>query len=42
MSATIIPNGTMSRTLAATLKDEELTDPAHSLETLAWRLFHEE
>ena len=25
-----------------TLKDEELTDPAHSLETLAWRLFHEE
>lgn len=31
-----------SRTIAATLKDEELTDAAASLETLAWRLFHEE
>ncbi|HMO75824.1 MAG TPA: Hsp33 family molecular chaperone HslO, partial [Sphingopyxis sp.] len=29
-------------TIAATLKGEELTDPATSLETLAWRLFHEE
>lgn len=31
-----------ARTLAATLSDAELTDPALSLETLAWRLFHEE
>jgi molecular chaperone Hsp33 len=31
-----------ARTIAATLKDEELTDPATSLETLAWRLFHED
>ena len=30
------------KTIAATLKDEELTDPATSLETLAWRLFHED
>ena len=28
--------------LAGTVKDEELTNPALSLETLAWRLFHEE
>ena len=27
---------------AETLKAEELTDPATSLETLAWRLFHED
>lgn len=31
-----------ARTIAETLKEDELTDPAHSLETLAWRLFHED
>ncbi|MGQ2934610.1 MAG: Hsp33 family molecular chaperone HslO [Sphingopyxis sp.] len=31
-----------AKTIAVTLKDEELTDPATSLETLAWRLFHED
>lgn len=36
------PEWEHARTIAATLKDEELTDPAHSLETLAWRLFHED
>lgn len=36
------PEWDHARTIAATLKDEELTDPAHSLETLAWRLFHED
>src|SRR3546814_779999 len=30
------------KAIASTLKDEELTDPATSLETLAWRLFHED
>lgn len=30
------------RTIATTLKDDELTDPASSLETLTWRLFHED
>lgn len=36
------PQWDHARTIAATLKDGELTDPATSLETLAWRLFHEE
>lgn len=36
------PEWEHARTIAATLKDDELTDPAHSLETLAWRLFHED
>lgn len=36
------PEWEHARTIAATLKDEELTDPAHSLESLAWRLFHED
>lgn len=36
------PEWDHARTIAATLKDAELTDPAISLETLAWRLFHEE
>ncbi len=36
------PEWDHARTIAATLKPEELTDPAHSLETLAWRLFHED
>lgn len=36
------PEWDHARTIAATLKDEELTDPATSLETLAWRLFHED
>ncbi len=36
------PEWEHARTIAATLKPEELTDPAHSLETLAWRLFHED
>lgn len=36
------PEWEHARTIAATLKDEELTDPATSLETLAWRLFHED
>ncbi|MBA3941680.1 MAG: molecular chaperone Hsp33 [Sphingopyxis sp.] len=36
------PEWEHARTIAATLKAEELTDPAHSLETLAWRLFHED
>lgn len=36
------PEWEHARTIAATLKDAELTDPAHSLETLAWRLFHED
>lgn len=36
------PEWEHARTIAATLKDEELTDAAASLETLAWRLFHEE
>lgn len=36
------PEWDHARTIAATLKDEELTDPAHSLQTLAWRLFHED
>ncbi|SKB67372.1 Hsp33 family molecular chaperone HslO [Sphingopyxis flava] len=36
------PDWDHARTIAETLKAEELTDPATSLETLAWRLFHEE
>lgn len=36
------PEWDHARTIAMTLKDEELTDPVHSLETLAWRLFHED
>jgi len=36
------PEWAHARTIAETLKGEELTDPATSLETLAWRLFHEE
>ena len=36
------PEWEHARTIAMTLKPEELTDPAHSLETLAWRLFHED
>lgn len=36
------PEWEHAKTIAATLKDEELTDPATSLETLAWRLFHED
>jgi molecular chaperone Hsp33 len=36
------PEWAHAETIAATLKDEELTDPATSLETLAWRLFHED
>ena len=36
------PEWDHAHTIASTLKDEELTDPAHSLETLAWRLFHED
>src|SRR3546814_11898676 len=36
------PEWAHARTIAETLKPEELTDPATSLETLAWRLFHEE
>ncbi len=36
------PEWDHARTIAETLKAEELTDPATSLETLAWRLFHEE
>lgn len=36
------PEWDHARTIAATLKDAELTDPAISLETLAWRLFHED
>lgn len=37
-----LPEWEHAKTIAATLKDEELTDPATSLETLAWRLFHED
>jgi molecular chaperone Hsp33 len=36
------PEWEHAKTIAATLKDQELTDPATSLETLAWRLFHED
>lgn len=36
------PEWEHAHTIAATLKSEELTDPATSLETLAWRLFHED
>lgn len=36
------PEWEHARTIAQTLDGEELTDPATSLETLAWRLFHEE
>jgi len=36
------PEWEHARTIAETLKPEEITDPATSLETLAWRLFHEE
>ncbi len=37
-----VPEWEHARSIAVTLKDEELTDPATSLETLAWRLFHED
>ena len=37
-----LPEWEHARTIAETLKAEELTDPATSLETLAWRLFHED
>lgn len=37
-----LPEWEHARTIAETLKNEELTDPATSLETLAWRLFHED
>jgi len=37
-----LPEWDHARTIGMTLKDEELTDPATSLETLAWRLFHED
>lgn len=37
-----LPEWEHAKTIAATLKAEELTDPATSLETLAWRLFHED
>lgn len=37
-----LPEWEHAKTIGATLKDEELTDPATSLETLAWRLFHED
>lgn len=37
-----VPEWEHAKTIAATLKDAELTDPAISLETLAWRLFHED
>lgn len=37
-----LPEWAHVKTIAATLKPEELTDPATSLETLAWRLFHED
>src|SRR3546814_7423412 len=36
------PEWDHAKAIASTLKDEELTDPATSLETLAWRLFHED
>ena len=36
------PEWEHARTIATTLRDDELTDPATSLETLAWRLFHED
>ncbi|SEH18622.1 molecular chaperone Hsp33 [Sphingopyxis sp. YR583] len=36
------PEWEHAKTIATTLKAEELTDPATSLETLAWRLFHED
>jgi len=37
-----LPEWEHAKTIASTLKAEELTDPATSLETLAWRLFHED
>jgi molecular chaperone Hsp33 len=37
-----LPEWDHVRTIGSTLKDEELTDPATSLETLAWRLFNED
>lgn len=36
------PEWEHAHAIASTLKPEELTDPATSLETLAWRLFHED
>ncbi len=36
------PEWDHARMIASTLKPEELTDPAHSLESLAWRMFHED
>ena len=38
----IIPNGSMSRSSAQSVRHEELVDPELSLEALVWRLFHEE
>ncbi len=37
-----LPEWNHARTIAATLRADELTDPATSLDTLAWRLFHED
>lgn len=37
-----LPEWEHAKTIATTLKADELTDPATSLETLAWRLFHED
>ena len=37
-----MPNSTHVRILAETIRTEELTDPALPLETLLWRLFHDE
>lgn len=37
-----LPEWEHARTIAATLRADELTDPATSLDTLAWRLFHED
>lgn len=36
------PEWEHAHAIAATLKPEEMTDPAIALETLAWRLFHED
>lgn len=36
------PEWAHARTIAATLQDSELTDPALSLERIAWNLFHED
>lgn len=36
------PEWEHARMIGLTVKPDELTDPAHSLETLAWQLFHED